>query len=406
MPGYVIHLAIAKEYARNHRVKDEKEFFKGTLAPDLLAQDNKNKTHYSKEGSPKTDLKMFLKENKINDSYMEGYFLHLIVDHLFYNYYFPNYSKKLYNDYDITNKELIEKYEIKLPEEIKECVKFKDGELEVLEREKLYQMIEEIPKRRLSDYKFEIKKDGRINPNPDGKNLEPVKPNNKSKIVLAVVIAILCIVMLFFINQKEGFHCDEIFSYGSANSAYENTFYSYREKTAMHKLIEEKIMQDGNVFDWIKRTKYYFVDHTDEKDEFIAEKTAEEKMIWRTSDDAKNYLEAKDNRFNFISVYYNQVQDVHPPLFYMIVHLVCSIFNNVFSKYIIFFISLPLFIGTCILIWKILNLVRQKRYFNINSYFIWIKYGSNFNYDVPKNVYDVDILLNSISIFKYIHIEK
>jgi len=31
-----------------------------------------------------------------------------------------------------------------------------------------------------------------------------------------------------------------------------------------------------------------------------------------------------------------------------------------FSKYIIFFISLPFFIGTCILIWKILNLIDRK----------------------------------------------
>ena len=43
MPGYVIHLAIAKEYIRNFRVKDEKEFLKGSLAPDLLSTDDTNR---------------------------------------------------------------------------------------------------------------------------------------------------------------------------------------------------------------------------------------------------------------------------------------------------------------------------------------------------------------------------
>ena len=69
-------------------------------------------------------------------------------------------------------------------------------------------------------------------------------------------------------------------------------------------------------------------------------------MIWRTREDAENYLKAKDNRFNYASVYYNQIQDVHPPLFYMLVHTISSIFNNTFSKYIICAVSLPFFIGT------------------------------------------------------------
>ena len=170
--------------------------------------------------------------------------------------------------------------------------------------------------------------------------------------------------------------------------------------------MEAKIFQDGNIFDWIGRIKYYFVDHVDEKDEFIAEKMAEEKMIWRTREEAIDYLEAKDNRFNYASVYYNQIQDVHPPLFYFLVHTVSSIFNNTFSKYIIFFINLPFFIGTCILIWKILNLIRKKININISSIIIWFKYRWNINNDVPKNVYDAYIFYNSIFIFELIHSKK
>ena len=56
MPGYVIHLAIAKEYIRNFRVKDEKEFLKGSLAPDLLSTDDKKETHYTQTGSSDVDL--------------------------------------------------------------------------------------------------------------------------------------------------------------------------------------------------------------------------------------------------------------------------------------------------------------------------------------------------------------
>ena len=267
-------------------------------------------------------------------------------------------------------------------------------------------MIQEISKKPISEYKKEAMKTEKVTTNLEDNEIVTMNESKKDKIKLAIAIIAMCFVMLFFVNQKQGFHCDEIFSYGSSNSAYENVFWSYRDKTPMHKFLEAKIFQDGNVFDWVKRVKYYFVDHVDEKDAFISEKMAEEKMIWRTREEAIDYLEAKDNRFNYASVYYNQVQDVHPPLFYMIVHTVSSIFNNTFSKYIIFFVNLPFFIGTCILIWKILNLIRKKINFNIISFTIWIKYWRNFNNDVPKNVYDAYILHNRILILKSIYSKK
>ena len=221
---------------------------------------------------------------------------------------------------------------------------------------------------------------------------------HKSQLLLTITIIAICLVMLFFISQKEGYHPDEIFSYGSSNSNYENIFWSYREKTPMHLLIEEKIFKDGNIFDWIGRIKYYFVDHTEEKDAFINAKISEEKMIWRTAEEAEDYVKAKNNRFNYMSVYYNQIQDVHPPLFYMIVHTVSSIFYNTFSKYLIFFINIPFFIGTCVLIYKILNLLRKKINVSFRCYLVWTKHWWNLDNDVFKNVYDANVFYYRIFI--------
>ena len=400
MPGYVIHLAVAREYLRNFRVKDEEAFLKGTIDPDYLAVNgDKRKTHCSPKGGAEVDLKQFLKENKIDSSYMEGFFLHLVVDYLFYNYYFTNYDKNLCDDYDIINRELINKYKVVIPEKIKEFVCYKDGELKVLDREKLDKMISEISKKNIKEYIREAKKTGIVIVSRKENNIALLEESKSQKIKLAVAIFAICMIMLLFMGQKEGYHCDEVFSYGSSNSAYENIFWSYREKTPMHIFMNEKIFQDGNLIDWIKRIKYYFVDHVEEKDIFIGEKMSEEKMIWKTPEEAENYVMAKDNRFNYASVYYNQIQDVHPPLFYMIVHTISSIFNNTFSKYMIFFINIPFFIGVCIIIWKILNLLRQKKSFNIGRFAIWIKYRWNFNYDDFKNVYDANIFYCGIFVY-------
>lgn len=314
MAGYVIHLAVAREYIRNFKVKDEEEFIKGTLAPDLLSTDTKQITHYSDSTSSGVNLSKFLESNTLHTSYIQGYFLHLIVDYLFYNKYFKVRSKEIYNDYDILNEELIKHYNIDIPEEIKDKAQFRTGELKVLDRDKVYKAINEISRKSLKEYKREIKKTGTVTTEREETKPETLIENKRQKIKLGIVITLLCAVMLFFVVQKEGFHCDEIFSYGSSNCAEESVFYSYKG----------------------------------------------DDIVWRTREDAHNYMKAQNNRFNYKSVYENQVNDVHPPLFYMIVHTVCSILNNTFSKYIIFFISLPFFIGTCILIWKILNLIDRK----------------------------------------------
>lgn len=402
MPGYVIHLAVAKEYIRNFRVKNEEEFLKGSLAPDLLSTDDKKETHYTQTGSSNVNLKKFIKENKINNCYMEGYFLHLIVDYLFYNQYFPNHDERLYNEYDITNKELIEKYSITIPEEIKECVQFKEGELEILDKEKLFKMISEISKKKLNEYKKEIHQTGIATTNTKDIKLVTAQESKKEKMILTLIIAALCLVMIFFVNQKEGYHCDEIFSFGSSNSEFNNKYWSYRKDAGINKLVKEEIVENNNIVESLKQLKYYFVDHPEEREKY--ENRVEEELpeqSWRTREEAQNYVKAQDNRFNYISVYYNQIQDVHPPLFYMLIHTVSSIFNNTFSKYIIFSINIVFFIGTCIFIWKILNLLRKKSGSIFSSDFIWLKYRSNINSDIYENVYDAYIFYFGIFIYKY-----
>lgn len=55
---------------------------------------------------------------------------------------------------------------------------------------------------------------------------------------------------------------------------------------------------------------------------------------------------APEHRFAFGSVWYNQSMDVHPPLFYSIVHSICSIFPGEFSKWFVIAPNILFFIGT------------------------------------------------------------
>ena len=100
-----------------------------------------------------------------------------------------------------------------------------------------------------------------------------------------------------------------------------------------------------------------------EFNEELNKKIAEEKPIWKTKEQAKEYMTvSSDEIFNYWSVYYNQSRDVHPPLFYMLVHLVSSICLNTFTKYIIFAINLIFYIASCFVLRKILNYLTKKTY--------------------------------------------
>ena len=168
-----------------------------------------------------------------------------------------------------------------------------------------------------------------------------------------IVIFVISAVMTFFMTKKEGFHEDEMFSYGSSNYAYDNVYRPYGKEDETNIFVKEKIM-NGNI---IQNLKYYLIDHRDIKDETLADIKSGFVSTWRSSDEANDYLtiQPKD-ALNYGMVYYNQSRDIHPPLFYFLVHTVSIFFMGHFSKYIIFSINLVFMILS---LWTIKNIFEK-----------------------------------------------
>ncbi len=130
MPGFVIHLAIAKEYLKKNKEINEEDFLKGVIQPDLVEE--KSKSHYGASAAY-SNLEKFLENNNIKkNDFVLGEFMHLTTDYIFYNTekYMPYWPKGgLYDDYDKLNKSLISKYNIgEIPEKIKGYAQYKIGE--------------------------------------------------------------------------------------------------------------------------------------------------------------------------------------------------------------------------------------------------------------------------------------
>lgn len=110
---------------------------------------------------------------------------------------------------------------------------------------------------------------------------------NKRKInriaILTAIVIVQFIIAFYFCAQKEGFHYDEYYSYYSSNVTY------------------------GLV-------------PTDREWKDIEGITSE-------------FIVAEDGKFQYEMVTLMQSYDVHPPLYYWLLHTVCSIFYGTFSKW-------------------------------------------------------------------------
>ena len=186
MPCLAMHLAIAKEYLNKYPEEDEEEFILGTIAPDIDMPyidkyingvnsdknshhfgDNYNTTDAIEYMKKKVNFGKFFASNDLSTSFLRAYFLHLISDYLFFGEYitqedikgmsFVEIRDKGYADYNRITSKLIEKYNLVIPECIKEMVSgYSEGELEILKENQVYKFIEDISNININDFKNNI----------------------------------------------------------------------------------------------------------------------------------------------------------------------------------------------------------------------------------------------------------
>ena len=140
MASAIIHLAVAKKLLENLKVENQKDYFLGSIAPDISKQIGASKvsSHFLIKTKPDVpNMQMFVNKypNFINNSFDLGYFVHLYTDKLwfdgFLDHFIYNNSIKLldgtiietteeemknmiYSDYTNMNIQVIDKYEMNL----------------------------------------------------------------------------------------------------------------------------------------------------------------------------------------------------------------------------------------------------------------------------------------------------
>ena len=176
------------------------------------------------------------------------------------------------------------------------------------------------------------------------------KLKNNKLTLIAVILSI--ITMFYYIDKKQGYHEDEMFSYGSSNYKYDNVYRNYGYAQGNMDILYREVIGSHDINKLITFLKDKPNNNYPEfsKNEVLFK----EVPTWKSNKDAHDYLTiGKGDVFNYRSVYINQAFDVHPPLFYFCMHLVSSIFYGKFTKYIGFTLNMIFFLGTLYFLDKI-----------------------------------------------------
>lgn len=140
MASTIIHLAVAKKVREKIKINNERDYYIGSIAPDLAKQigNSRVESHFlinTKEDTP--NLKIFKKRYPTypNNSFNLGYFTHLYTDKLWTEEFLPKFIQNnsiklldgtiintteeemlqmLYSDYTNLNIEIIDKYHLDL----------------------------------------------------------------------------------------------------------------------------------------------------------------------------------------------------------------------------------------------------------------------------------------------------
>lgn len=145
---------------------------------------------------------------------------------------------------------------------------------------------------------------------------------NRVYIIFGIMVAIqLAVIIYYFQFCKQGYHSDEMWSYGYANSYYQKDIH---------------MDKDGNLL-------------------YVGE--------WLDTQILKDYIVVnEDERFQYDSIYHNQLQDLSPPLHSMILHTICSFFPDQFSRWFSFSINIVSFLVCMIYLFKTARLLKSDMF--------------------------------------------
>lgn len=170
-----------------------------------------------------------------------------------------------------------------------------------------------------------------------------------------LIIFGIVVIQLIFAFQKEGYHMDELISFEMANAEYNPWIVPTQPVGRLAKFMQEEIEADsfGEKLKNIGNTIVDVAKNRGASKMLSYKADVYEEPVWIEREQFQNYLttDGMDN-FNYLSVYFNVKDDNHPPVHFMLLHTISSLFVGKIHPIMGCFINILMSIGCAILIMK------------------------------------------------------
>lgn len=170
--------------------------------------------------------------------------------------------------------------------------------------------------------------------------------------VILVCVAVFC----FFVSCKQGFHMDELLSFELANAEFNPWIVTTQPEGRLAKFVHNEI--DGETFgetlDNLADTVRDVLQNRGSSKLLTYTADVYEEPVWITSEQFSDYITVKSgDAFNYLSVYFNVKDDNHPPLHFMVLHTVSSLFQGRISPWMGCVINMVAVVWVMILLYRI-----------------------------------------------------
>lgn len=154
----------------------------------------------------------------------------------------------------------------------------------------------------------------------------------RGRLAAETAVTVLCLALLcFFVSLKEGFHMDELLSFELANAEYNPWIVPTQPEGRLAKYVHNEI--DGeSLGETLKNLTAELKDLLQNRglSKLLNYKAdVYEEPVWITGEQFRDYITVDgEDAFNYLSVYFNVKDDNHPPLHFMLLHTVSSLFRG------------------------------------------------------------------------------
>lgn len=180
------------------------------------------------------------------------------------------------------------------------------------------------------------------------------------KILPELLAVILCLgVLCVGVSFKEGYHMDELLSFELADARYNPWIVPTQPEGRLAKFVREEIQGDsfGETLMNLKSTVTDVLKNRGSSKMLSYKADVYEEPVWITSGQFRDYVTVDgSDAFDYLSVYFNVKDDNHPPVHFMLLHTMSSLFPGTLSPWLGCTINL---ICVGITLWLLLRLGRQ-----------------------------------------------